>query len=252
MGVNAKLLRRCPPFSELPKVDANELAEMASMHWVNRGDHLYRQGDSTQAFYVVFDGAIKLGRVTPSGKAMVVDFRGPGQIAGGRAVVGQVKHVDDATAIEDTLVGNIPVAPAVRLLSSRPAAIMAMARYLARRLESRESKVAALCTKRVHQRLAEGLLELGRTLGAQADGHLVINARITQAEIADWIGTTRETTSTLLNGLRRAGYIDIVGRHVHLIHLDALESYAEMEEVPDALSVLLDPRHAAPALVGSA
>lgn len=248
MGVNPKLLRRSPPFSELPMADANELAEMASMHWVDRGDYLYRQGDSTQAFFVVFDGAVKLSRVTPSGKAMVVDFRGPGQVAGGRAVVGQARHADDATAIEDTLVGNIPVAPAARLLSSRPAAIMAMARYLAHRLDARESMVAALSTKRVHQRLAEGLLELGRTLGAHADGHLVINARITQAEIADWIGTTRETTSTLLNGLRRAGYIDVIGRRVHLIHRDALQSYAEMEELPGDLPALV----AATALARSA
>ena len=78
MGVNPKLLRRSPPFDELPLADATELAELATMHWVDRGEHLYHQGDATRAFYVVFDGAVKLSRVTPAGRAMVVDFRGPG------------------------------------------------------------------------------------------------------------------------------------------------------------------------------
>ncbi|HEX9697893.1 MAG TPA: Crp/Fnr family transcriptional regulator [Acidobacteriota bacterium] len=240
MGVNPKLLRRSSLFAELPAAEVNAIAELASMRWFDRGECLFRQGDEIEALYVVFDGAIKLSRVTPAGRTMVVDFRGPGQVVGGRAVVGQSSHGDDAHALEDVLTAVIPLDASLRFLASRPAVIMALARYLSWRLESREEKAAGLATKRVHQRLADGLLELGRGLGVAVDGVTVINARFTQAEIADWIGTTRETTSTLLNGLRRAGHIDIVGRRIHLLNPRAIELYAELEEPPGDLASLAE------------
>lgn len=241
MSVNPNLLRRSPLFADLPNRDINSMAELASMRWFDRGDHLYRQGDGIDTFHIILDGAVKLSRVTSGGKTMVVDFRGPGEAVGGRAMVGLTDHSDDARVLEDVLAACIPVQPAVSFLSDRPAAIMALARHLAARLESREAKVAALATKRVHQRLADGLLELGDSLGTQAGGVTVINARLTQAELAEWIGTTRETTSTLLSGLRRAGCIGIEGRRIHLLRPDVIESYGRLEELPTDLSTLTAP-----------
>ena len=251
MGVNPKLLRRSPLFAELSAADVAAVADMAGMRWFDRGEALFRQGDDIGCFYAVFDGAVKLSRVTAAGRRMVVDFRGPAQVVAARAIVGQRRHTDDAVAVEDVLVASVPVEPAVALLAARPTAVMSLARYLAARLDARESKVAALSTKRVHQRLADALLELSGSLGVVADGVTVINARLTQAELAEWIGATRETTSTLLNGLRRAGIIDIVGRRIYLSAPDAIEAYAAVEELPDDLSELAATRRE-PALARSA
>jgi len=238
MPVNPNLLRRCPVFADLPPADVNVLAEIASLRWFDRGDHLYRQGDAINTFFVILDGAVKISRVTDTGKTMVVDFRGPGQLVGGRALVGNVGNADDARAVEDALVACVPLEPAVRFVSDRPAAVMALARYLAARLEAREAKVVALSTRRVHQRLADALLELRDTLGVLSDGVIVINARLTQAELAEWIGTTRETTSTLLSGLRRAGHIDIQGRRINLLNTVAIENYGLLGELPEDLRSL--------------
>lgn len=238
MGVNPKLLRRSPLFADLPAADVNAVAEMSGMRWFDRGEYLYRQGEPAESFYVVFDGAVKVSRITAGGKTMVIDFRGPGNVVGGRAIVAEHIHADDASAVEDVLVASIPLRRTAELLASRPGAALALARHLAARLSARESQVAALSTKRVHQRLADALLELSRSLGAAVDDVIVINARLTQAELAEWIGTTRETTSTLLNGLRRAGFIDIESRRIHLHDLSALEAYAALEELPDDLAEL--------------
>jgi len=253
MGVNPKLLRRSPLFADLPPADVNAIAEMAGMRWFDRGEYLYRQGEPAESFYVVFDGAVKVSRITPGGKAMVIDFRGPGSVVGGRAIVAEQVHVDDAIAVEDVLVASIPLRPAAELLAARPGAALSLARHLASRLSARGSKVAALSTKRVHQRLADALLELSRSLGAAVDDVTVINARLTQAELAEWIGTTRETTSTLLNGLRRAGLIDIESRRIHLRDLAALEAYAALEELPEDLAELTVAvgRQPSPALASS-
>jgi CRP/FNR family transcriptional regulator len=244
MAVNPKLLRRSRLFADLPASDVDAVAEMAGMRWFNRGEYLYRQGEIAESFYVVFDGAVKISRVTPAGKAMVCDFRGPGNVVGGRALVADQAHADDARAVEDVLVATIPLRAAFELLASRPGAAISLARHLASRLEAREAKIAALSTKRVHQRLGDGLVELTGILGAAVDDDIVINARLTQAELAEWIGTTRETASTLLNGLRRAGFIDIEGRRIHVRDLPAIVAYAAVEELPADLSELpLPPQH---------
>lgn len=238
MGVNPKLLRRSPLFAELPAADVNAIAEMSGMRWFDRGQFLYHQGETAKFFYVVFDGAVKISRVTSGGKPMVVDFRGPGSVVGGRSIVVDHSHVDDASAVEDVLVASIPLAAAAELLAARPGAALSLARHLASQLADRESKLAALSTKRVHQRLAEALIELTVSLGAVVDDVIVINARLTQAELAEWIGTTRETASTLLNSLRRAGFIGVEGRRIHVRDVSALEAYAAVEDPPDDLADL--------------
>lgn len=238
MGVNPKLLRRSPLFADFSASDVDAVAEMAGMRWFNRGEYLHRQGEIAGSFHVVFDGAVKISRATSAGKVMVSDFRGPGDVVGGRAMVADHVHANDARAVEDVLAATIPLGPASALLASRPGAALSLARHLASRLAEREAKVAALCTKRVHQRLGDGLIELTGTLGAAVDNVIVINARLTQAELAEWIGTTRETTSTLLGGLRRAGFIDIKGRRIHVHDLQALKAYAAVEDLPADLKEL--------------
>lgn len=238
MGVNPNLFRRSALFAETPEADVNAIAEMAIMKWFDRGQFLYCQGETAKFFYVVLDGAVKVSRVTPGGKPMVVDFRGPGSVVGGRSIVVDRTHIDDATAVEDALVAAIPLNTASKLLASRPEAALSLARHLASQLTDREAKLAALSTKRVHQRLAEALIELSGSLGTVVEDVTVINARLTQAELAEWIGTTRETASTLLNSLRRAGFIDVESRRIHVRDLAALEAYALVEDPPEDLADL--------------
>lgn len=230
MSVKPRLLRRCPPFSDLSDSDLEKLAARAHMQWFDRGDSVSRQGDPIGAVHAIVDGCVKLSRVTASGKVMVTDFLGPGELIGQRALLGASEHPDDVVAVEDTLVASLPSGVATRFLESDTDALLALSRHLGERLRHQERKVVALSTMRVHQRLAEGLLHLGRTLGVRRDGEIVVKARFTQAEIADWVGTTRETASTVLNELKRADIIDIVSRRLHLKDLEGLRLYAESEE----------------------
>lgn len=232
MSVKPQLLRRCPPFSELPGSDLEALAARAHMEWFDRGEAVARRGDPIETVHPIIDGCVKLSRVTACGRVMVTDFLAPGDLVGERALLGESEHPDDAFAVEDTLVASLPAGVATSFLESRTDALMALSRHLGERLRCQERKVVGLSTMRVHQRLAEGLLHLGRTLGVRRNGELVVKARLTQAEIADWVGTTRETASTVLNELKRAGIIDIVGRRIHLRDLDGLRLYVESEEPP--------------------
>lgn len=238
MGIKPQLLRRCRPFAELPGTDLADLASLAAMRWIDRGVTLHRQGDPAETVYALLDGALKLSRVTASERVVVSDFLGPGDLLGERAALGPGEYLDDATTLEDSLIAIVAAADLAAFVASRPEAALALARHLSGRLIEREQKVAALSTQRVHQRLADALLNLGRSLGAHGDGAVVINARITQAELADWIGTTRETASTLLNELRRAGYIDVVARRIHLRDSEGLVAYGACEDLPEELATL--------------
>ncbi|MFQ5743473.1 MAG: Crp/Fnr family transcriptional regulator [Acidobacteriota bacterium] len=239
MGIKPQLLRRCRPFANLPGADLDVLAAIATMRWVDRGEYLYRQKDPAKMAYILFDGAVKLSRTASSGRVLVVDFLGAGALLAERVLLGEPEHLENTCVVEDALVAMLPVSLVTRFLVARPEAIMALARHLAERLGAQETKVAALSTKRVDQRLAEGLLLLAGSHGSRSNGRLMINARITQAELADWLGTTRETVSLQLNELRRAGLIDIVRRRVHLLDTDALCAYAECEGPPADLPAVL-------------
>jgi CRP-like cAMP-binding protein len=230
MSVKPQLLRRCSALQDLSIDALNNLAVLSSAQWADRGEYLCRQGDTASTVYALLDGAIKQSRLMPSGRVMVTDFLGPGHIIGARALLGEDEYREDALILEDAFLAAFPKGPMMRLISVHCEIAIGLARYLGDRLSAQQKKVAALTTKRVHQRLAEGLLELSRTLSVRTNGRMVINARLTQADLAEWIGTTRETASTLLNELRRAGPIDIVGRRIHLLDTEALDYWASSEE----------------------
>lgn len=232
MSVKPRLLRRCAPFSEISGPDLEGLASRAHMQWFDRGDTVSRQGQPVGAVHAIVDGCVKLTRITATGRTMVTDFLVPGDLVGERALLGESEHPDDVVAVEDTLVASLPTAVAKGFVEGDADALMALGKHLGERLARQECKVVGLSTMRVHQRLAEGLLQLGRSLGVRRNGDIVVKARFTQAELADWIGTTRETASTVLNELKRAGIIDIVGRRIHLRDLDGLRLYVESEEPP--------------------
>lgn len=81
-------------------------------------------------------------------------------------------------------------------------------RHLSGRLESAERELEAMAYQRVDQRLARKLLDLGQRFGVNAVRGTLIQARLTQQELAEMIGTTRETLAHTLGDFRRRGLVE--------------------------------------------
>ena len=110
----------------------------------------------------------------------------------------------------------------LQILDARPEVSQHLLRSLARRLRRTNDKVADLIFSDVPGRVAKSLLDLGRRFGEQTDSGLKVTHDLTQEELAQLVGATRETVNKALAEFSSRGWLQLQGRTVILIDTDRL------------------------------
>ncbi len=114
-----------------------------------------------------------------------------------------------------------------RLIERYPSVGLNIIRHLSGRLQSAERELEAMAYQRVDQRLARKLLDLGQRFGVSTARGTLIQAQLTQQELAEMIGTTRETLAHTLGDFRRSGLLDASRHNVVIRNAERLTEIAE-------------------------
>ncbi len=188
------------------------------------------------ALYFVDDGLVKLTRTNDSGDRIILCICGSGELAGEEVLVDDapVYHAD-AEALATANVYRISRDTFTAMLRSNFEFTAALIDYLVRRKSALARKVELLCLHDVEYRILHYLAELSALVkpGGNGGGYQL---PITQAELADLIGATRETTSTTLNHLERKGLVKLSRRLLTVPSPVTLRSAAATRETPRQVS----------------
>jgi CRP/FNR family transcriptional regulator, cyclic AMP receptor protein len=184
-----------------------------------RGAAIYRPGDPADRLCIVESGRVKIVRTHASGNDMIVGFRVAGDVFGElSALEAGARRTSSAIAIEPTVVAGVPAAEMAALLSADPDLAYTFARGIARRLALAERELAEMAGKSVSGRLVDTLGRLASSYGIEdADGTVRIELNLTHRDLADLIGTSRETLTRELGVLADVGLVRITPRSVTLI-----------------------------------
>jgi CRP/FNR family transcriptional regulator len=175
-----------------------------------KGDTAFHEGDPCHSVFVVCEGTMKLSTASNEGKVLLLGFSTPGEILGASEVVsGCDAYESSAVAAEPSVLGVIPREHFTRFIASYPQATCCLTRALAEqyRAAQREAKFLAFGETST-ARLARLLLEWSADRGRVAvDGtHIVSHA--THTDLAQSIGSTRETVTRILGVLNHKGVIE--------------------------------------------
>ena len=186
--------------------------EISRLSHLRRSTGLFGQGQAADAIYFIEDGLVKLTRSSAEGGRIILTIRGGGDLAGEEALQQEAStYYTEAEVLTTATVYRIPRAVIARVLSSHPQFTAEIISYLVHRRLALAEKVELLCLRDVEYRILHYLAELSRLVPPSEDGegHQI---PITQLELADLIGATRETTSTTLNQLERRGLLKLSRR----------------------------------------
>jgi CRP/FNR family transcriptional regulator, cyclic AMP receptor protein len=173
------------------------------------GAVIFSQGDPTDSVMYIQAGAIKLSVVSHAGKEAVVAMLGPGDFFGERALAGHRVRLEAATAVTAAKVLIVPKQQMIRLLHVQHALSDRFITYmLARNIRIEEDLVDQLFNSS-EKRLARTLLLLARY--GKPDQTDRVLPRISQATLADMIGTTRSRVNFFMNKFKRLGFIEYNG-----------------------------------------
>ena len=225
----AAFLRRNPLFAGIPARELESLAGVALEEAHRARADIFMEGDTSRWFYLVRSGHVKIVRHSKTGKDVVLELLGPGEIFGGVAVIEKRPYPASAQATEPTVVLRIPADPLIALAERHPAFIREMALMIGRRLRAAHDSVTSLAVDPVEARLAATLLRLATREGTRSDKGVTLPFHLTRQSLADMTGTTVETAIRILSRWLRDGVLDDDGGRLVLTDWEGLSALAEGE-----------------------
>lgn len=219
-------MRRAPLLAALDDEDAEALLSQMTPHRMERGDILFREGDRGDSLYVIADGKVKLGRTSADGRENLVAILGPGEMFGELSLFDPGPRTMTATAVAETTVLGFGNDALTRVLTGRPEVPKALLAALAKRLRRTNEHLADLVFTDVPGRVAKALLDLSDRFGRAVDGGVLVSHDLTQEELAQLVGASRETVNKALADFATRGWIKLEARAVVLIDLDRLRRRA--------------------------
>jgi CRP/FNR family transcriptional regulator len=178
---------------------------------LRRSTSLFSQGQAAEALYFIEEGLIKLSRAGNSGGRIILAISGPGYLVGEELLSEPGTYYTDAEVLSSATLLRIPLDTLKHSLATSPEVAGALVSYMVERKLSLAYKVELLCLHDVEYRILYYLAELAM-LVKPLDDDQGYQLPITQLELADLIGATRETTSTTLNQLERRGLLKLSRR----------------------------------------
>jgi len=208
--------------------------EVSRLPELRRSSLLFPQDGAADSLYFLETGLVKLTRTNDVGNQIILCIKGAGDLVGEEALSDENEtYYANAEVLTPSLAYRIPGETVRGAFASNSVLAASLISYLLRRQNALAEKVELLCLHDVEHRVLHYLAELSTLVSIAPDGQ-GFQIPITQLELADLIGATRETTSTTLNQLERRGLIKLSRRMLTVPSPDQLRSVAsERTPSPD-------------------
>jgi CRP-like cAMP-binding protein len=226
----AAFLRGTPVFASLPEREIQSLAAVAREERYRPRSYVFREGDPAAWFCLVRSGHVKIVRHARSGRDVVLELLGPGEMFGGVAVIEQRPYPASAQATEPSVVVKIPQDAVIALSQRQPSIIREIALMIGRRLRGAHDSVTSLVVDPVEARLAAALVRLAEREGTRTPSGVALPFQLTRQSLADMTGTTVETTIRIVSRWLKARVIAQQSGRLVLRDPAALRRLAEGEE----------------------
>lgn len=220
------LLRVTPVFRRLAPGDRQTIARAAHVRRYDRGATIFEQGNPSDAFYTIASGRVKIFKMTPAGKDLILEVFGPGDPLGAVATYDGRPFPASAVAMEDTTCVIIPRSVFFQLLEQHPTLVRGLLLGLTVRLVELTNRLAELSGGRIESRLARLFLKLGREMGRTDRGGTFVALPLTRQELADLTGTTIETCIRIMSRWNKEDVVRTEKDGFVILDRAALESLA--------------------------
>ncbi len=217
-------LKKIPLLADLGPEVLARLSEKVEIREVRRREVVYLPGDPGGSLFFVNGGRVKISKVTRDGKALTLSYCGPSEIFGETCVVDGGARQEMAEAMENSMITEMERSEFEKLLQQHATLGFAMMRLLARRRLNLENKLETLVFRDVTSKLAELLLSLADEYGVDDSRGTLVALKITHQELANLIGSTRETVSLTLSQFKKKSYICTEGRKVIIADPESLRA----------------------------
>jgi CRP-like cAMP-binding protein len=214
-----------PPASflgALAEADLDAMRAAARVHRYRSGELLMREGDAPNAVVVILTGTVKLTKTATSGREAVLELRGAGDVVGELGAIDGQTRSASAVALGEVEALVLAVDRFNALLRERVGLAHRLLVTVVARLREASGRQLELGTTDVVGRVCRRLAELASSHGVRADDGVLVRGGISQQDLADWSGISRDGVVRALGELRRLGWVDTGRQRLLIRDLDAI------------------------------
>ena len=190
---------------------ARELATRGQVRSFVKNAVFINEGEQADSLFVIITGRVKVYVSDQQGREMILDIKGPGQYVGEMALDGGARSASVQT-LEASSCAFVSREALRAAIAANPDLAMALIETLIERVRAATETVKNLALTDVYGRVSRLLLTLAR----ERDGKLVVPERMTQQDIADRVGASRDMISRIFKDLTTGGYVTVVDRQITL------------------------------------
>lgn len=193
-----------------------------------KGKIVYQSGDAAKYLYLIHSGYVRTYRLSPEGREVTFGLLGAGNIFGELALISNVPQSSFAEIMNEVEISLLPRADFEAMLRRRPDVAYNVMVRISERLNQAEDLIEDLVNRDVTSRVARTLLQLADRFGrTQNGGDMMIDLRLPYQEIANMVGSTRETVTRAISQMQQNHWVRLESGRLYLMNREALVLLSE-------------------------
>jgi len=211
----------------LDQGEFENLLEFAKLRRARAGEVLFQKGDPGDGLLAILKGRIKISTLSAEGREVVLNIMGPGELFGEIALIDGKARTADATVMEDAELVVIDARDFLPFIESRPQIASRLLIMLCDRVRWVNDLYEDAVFRHLPARLAKHLIRLGETFGAEGDEGLTIGIKLSQQDLGNLMGATRESVNKQMRAWVTDGVISVDQGRITIRDRDQLALYCE-------------------------
>jgi len=215
-------------FDGMDEATMERINQMSSMATIRSHQPIYFPDEPARTIFFLKEGHVKISRLTPDGKEVILDVIGPGELFGEISFSRDDEPAGElAQALDDVVICTIKRTDFEDLLKQHPELNFQITKRIGLRMKKFEERVTDMVFKDVRKRLAAFLVRYAEEFGKIKGGIVTIRMHLSHQEIALLVGAARQTVTTTLNEFRSEGLIDFSRQGFVIHNLDRLKKFSQ-------------------------
>ena len=217
-------LKNMPLFAELSESDLAVIGALTITRSYRKDMIIFMEDELGEGFYYVKSGKVKILHTALDGREHIIHILGSGEVFAEVLLFQKGGYPATAIALEDSVIGVIKNSDLEQAVLTYPSIALQLIKVLSQKLLQAQMQIKALAFSDTYARTAENLVNLARKYGKQTELGLEIDIDMTRQELANLVGTSRETVTRALSSLKKAQIIDLADHKIIVLQWDKLEN----------------------------
>jgi CRP/FNR family transcriptional regulator, cyclic AMP receptor protein len=222
---NTELIKKLTFFSDLQEQDLEKIANISKERNYKKNMIIFMEDEPGEAFYYIRSGKVKIYRTYEDGREHIIHIFGEGDVFGEATLFNNICYPASASIYEDASIGIIKNADLEKLVKENSELSLKIIKLFAKKLIFAQNKIKDLTFNDVFSRTASQLIKLSKEYGVVTEKGTAIKMQLSRQELAEMVGTTRETVSRVISKFKKEKSITENNDNLMILSFEKLEEW---------------------------